>query len=145
MLGGIFGAAEDSLKEMLNQRATIVLADVYKGDIEKKDAVVKKSWEYFKRAHLHAGAIGTAALAAILSLIVLGEIGVVSMFAGLIFSLGAFIYSLFWLLAGLAAPSLGSTAAAKDSLEVMAISGAGMCILGAVLTILRVVARLLKV
>lgn len=144
VLGGIFGAVEDSLKEMLNQRGTIVLADIYKGDVEKKNAVVKKSWEYFQRAHLHAGAIGTAALASTLSLIVLCEFGLVSTIASLIFSLGAIIYSLFWLLAGLAAPALGSTSAAKDSLEVMAIAGAAMCIMGAALTILVVFFRLFK-
>jgi len=36
------------------------LQSAYQGNVAAKDAVVKKSWEYLKRAHLNGGAIGTS-------------------------------------------------------------------------------------
>jgi hypothetical protein len=61
-LGGAFGAIEDSLKEGLSSSAEAALDSVYGGDRAKMDAVVKKSWVYYKRAHLHANGLGTSAL-----------------------------------------------------------------------------------
>jgi len=48
---------------------------------------------------------------------------------------GALGYSAFWLLAGMRAPGLGSTGAAKDSLEWLAVPTAGALIAGLVLAI----------
>ena len=67
-LGGVFGAFEDGLKRYLREQAAGVAAEVYAGDPGKRDKVVKKAWAYFKRAHLHGGGIGSAALAMILLL-----------------------------------------------------------------------------
>ena len=39
VLGGVFGAAEDSLKSKLNQSGMVVLESVYKSDGAAKDAV----------------------------------------------------------------------------------------------------------
>ncbi len=66
LLGGAFGAAETSIKEHLDASGSAVLSSVYHGDTQKKDAVVKKSWQYMKRAHLHGGVIGAAVLASII-------------------------------------------------------------------------------
>jgi len=110
-LGGAFGAVEAPIKKHLDDSGSAVLESVYKGDAAAKDAVVKKSWEYLKRAHMHGGAIGT----------------------------GALLYSLFWLWAGLKAPGIGSTGAAKESLSFIAIPGAGLSILGLCGTIISVV------
>ncbi len=139
LLGGAFGAAEEPIKKRLNDSGTAVLQSVYKGDAAAKDAVVKKSWEYLKRAHLHGGAIGTAALGSIIALINLCRPGILVSLSALSFGSGALIYSVFWLLAGFAATGLGSTGAAKESLSFIAIPGAGLCIIGLCGTIFSVV------
>ncbi|MBP2671758.1 MAG: hypothetical protein H6Q85_1824 [candidate division NC10 bacterium] len=138
-LGGAFGAVEDSIVKYLDDSGTAVLQTVYKGDVAAKDAVVKKSWVYLQRAHLHGGAIGTAALGAILTLVIMCRLGLVAKLSALAFGGGALTYSLFWLFAGLTAPGLGSTGVAKEALSFMAIPGAGLCILGLAGTIYSVV------
>jgi hypothetical protein len=130
-LGGAFGAVESSIKGRLDAS--------YAGDPASKEAVVKKSWEYLQRAHLHGGAIGTAALSSITLLIVLGRSGLVAQWSSAAFGAGALIYSLFWLFAGLKAPGLGSTGAAKEALKFMAVPGAGLCMAGLLGTIASVV------
>jgi hypothetical protein len=139
VLGGAFGAVESSIKKRLDDSGTAVLQSVYKGDVAAKDAVVKKSWEYLQRAHLHGGAIGTAALASVMALILLCRLGRLAKVSALAVSSGALIYSLFWFFAGLTAPGLGSTSVAKESLSFVAIPGAGLCILGLCGTIFSVV------
>lgn len=137
-LGGAFGAAEGRIKKRLADSGAAALPTVYKGDAAAMEAVVKKSWEYLQRAHLHAGAIGTAALASITLLLLLGRLGPLERLSAPAFGLGALLYSAFWLLAGLSAPGLGSTGAAKESLGFIAIPGAGLCILGLCGTIVSV-------
>jgi len=138
VLGGAFGAVESSIMGRLNDSGTAVLQTVYKGDIAAKDAVVRKSWAYLKRAHLHGGAIGAASLASILAIVLLCRLGTLAKFSALAFGSGALLYPIFWLFAGLSAPGLGSTGAAKESLSFMAIPGAGLCILGLCGTILSI-------
>lgn len=135
-LGGVFGAAEDALKGGLQASADAVRETIYGGDASKMKDVVDKSWTYHKRAHLHGGAIGTASLAASLLLAALtvsaaGLRAAVSAALGL----GGLGYSLFWLLAGQRAPALGSTGAAKASLEWLAVPSAALLIGGLALTI----------
>lgn len=139
LLGGAFGAVEDSIKKHLSDSGTASLQSVYNGDAAAKDAVVNKSWAYLQRAHLHGGGIGTAATASILALVLLCRMGALATLSALAFGSGALIYSLFWLLAGLAAPKLGSTGAAKESLSFVAFPGAGLCILGLCGTLVSVV------
>lgn len=130
LLGGAFGAAEDAIKGHLYASADAVIDTVYQGDAERRDAVVSKSWAYMKRAHLHGGAIGTASLASILLLVALGSPGRLERVAALAFGAGALLYSVFWLAAGLLAPSVGSTGEAKEMLAFLAIPGAGGCLVG---------------
>ncbi len=130
LLGGSFGMAESFIKNRLKSSADAVLETAYAGDGEVRDAVVAKSWTYLKRAHLHGGAIGTAALSSIVLLGLLGRVGLLERVSATAFGAGALIYPLFWLAAGLIAPSLGGTAAAKEALELMAILGAGLCLVG---------------
>jgi len=129
-LGGVFGAAEHTVKGTLRSSADAVMDSVYKGDKAKSDRVVSKSWSYLKRAHLHGGAIGAVALAVILFLAAIGQGRLLGTASSLALGAGALIYGVFWMLAALNAPSLGSTGAAKESLEWLAIPGAGLCILG---------------
>lgn len=135
-LGGAFGAAEDSLKGYLQSQGEAALESVYAQDSEKMQAVVNKSWSYFKRAHMHGGGIGTATLALSLLLAGLGGAGALRAAAAAGMGLGALGYSVFWLLAGMRAPSLGSTGAAKESLSWLAIPSAGLILLGLLLTLI---------
>lgn len=135
LLGVAFGAKEDSIKAHLNQSGAAVLETVYEGDEAAQEAVARRSWGYLKRAHLHGGAIGASAIGAILLLILLCRLDKVARLSALALGAGALIYSLFWLFAGLMAPGLGGTGAAKESLGILAIPGAGLCTLGLLGTI----------
>lgn len=142
-LGGFFGAAEDQLKDGLRASAEAVRDTTYGGDASKMQSVVDKSWTYYKRAHMHGGAIGTAALAASLLLGALVATpaalrAVVSTALGA----GGLGYSLFWLLAARRAPGLGSTGAAKDSLEWLAVPSSGLLLVGTLVTIVLVIREL---
>ncbi len=137
-LGGAFGVAEDAIKARLDASGTVVLATVYDGDVERKDSVVGRSWTYLQRAHLHGGAIGTASLASVLALALLGRAGLLVNLSALAFGAGAILYPLFWLLAGLRGPAMGGMGVAKESLQFIAVPGAGLCILGLLGTLLAV-------
>ena len=104
VLGGVFGAWEDSLKGGLADSAGAVLEDVYGGDEAASKKVVDKAWVYYKRAHMHWGAIGAATLS--LSILLAAMMGSVALarLASLAMGLGAVLYPVFWLLAG---PRLG--------------------------------------
>jgi hypothetical protein len=134
-LGAAFGAKESAIKGHLDQSGVAVLDSVYHGDVAAKNAVVKKSWSYLKRSHMHGGAIGTSALAAIVLLLLIGGQSRLAKLSAVAFGAGAVLYSSFWLLAGLAAPGLGGTGLAKESLSFVALSGAGLCIAGLLGTI----------
>ncbi|MBW2244239.1 MAG: hypothetical protein JRH01_19825 [Deltaproteobacteria bacterium] len=138
LLGGAFGAVEDLIKGHLRSSAEAAFETVYEGDADKMDAVVAKSWTYMKRAHLHGGGIGTAALASIVLLGLFGSSGLLERGSAVAFGAGSLLYSIFWLAAGLTAPSAGSTGAAKDALNFLAIPGAGLCLLGIAGTLLSV-------
>lgn len=138
VLGGVFGAFEDAVKGRLADAGNAALATAYDGDVAAKDAVVAKSWDYLKRAHLHGGAIGAAALAAIATLLTVTRVGPIARLSAPAFGAGALIYSIFWLVAGFSAPGMGSTDAAKDAFEWIAVPGAGLAILGLVGTMIAV-------
>jgi hypothetical protein len=140
-LGIAFGAAEDDLKDHLHSSAQAVLEDVYAGDESKADKVVSKSWTYFKRAHLHANALGTTALAVSLLLALLGTPCVVARLSSFGLGFGALFYGAYWLFAGLMAPELGSTSAAKESLSWLAIPSSGACVAGLVGTLICLIRR----
>lgn len=130
-LGGAFGAIEDTIKGHLTSEGRAVLETAYGGDEAAMKAVTDKSWVYMKRAHLHGGAIGSAALALILLLSMFERTGV-ALRSGVATALGAgsLAYGLFWMLAGLSAPGLGGTGAAKEGLQWLAVPAAGSLILG---------------
>lgn len=142
-LGGAFGAVEDTIKGHLRSSADAVFETVYENDASKRDAVVNKSWSYMKRAHLHGGAIGAAALASIVLLGLLGSAGVLERVSTTAFGAGSLLYSIFWLAAGLTAPAIGSTGEAKEALEFLAIPAAGLCLLGLAGTFLSALKQLL--
>lgn len=130
-IGGVFGAFEDPLRAGLTERAEAVRESVYGGDAAKMKGVVDKSWSYYKRAHLHGGGIGAAALGAILLLASLRRPRAMARRAlSLAMGLGGLGYAAFWMLAARRAPGLGSTDAAKESLAWLAVPSAGLLLLG---------------
>jgi len=131
-LGIAFGAAEDDLKMGLEESANEVLVSVYGGDRTIAIKVTKKSWVYFKRAHLHANGLGTSALALILLLTCLTASNRTKSLLAMASGIGGLGYSVYWLLAGCLAPGLGSTSLAKESLEWLAIPTSGLCVVGLV-------------
>lgn len=142
-MGAAFGAAEDTLKDGLQQRGLAVLETTYANDEAALSKVVSKSWSYYKRAHLHGTALGTAALSCILLIACLGQPALLEKLAAAAFGSGALVYGVYWLLAGMSAPGLGSTGAAKEALAFVAIPGSGLCMIGLALTLYLVVSRLL--
>lgn len=129
-LGGVFGLAEDSLKGDLDARGKAVLESVYAGNEAKRAETKDKAWTYYKRAHLHAGAMGTSALA--MAMLLAGIPGGTRLRSGSAIALGVggLGYGLFWLLAGMRAPGLGSTGLAKESLKWLSMPSAGLFLLG---------------
>ncbi|MEO8479049.1 MAG: hypothetical protein ABI542_05390 [Gemmatimonadota bacterium] len=138
VLGGAFGAFEDVVKGRLADSGNAALATVYHGDVAAKDAVVNKSWTYLQRAHMHGGAIGTAALAAIAILLLTTRAGRIARFSAVAFGAGALIYAVFWLVTGFSAPGIGSTGAAKEAFKWLALPGAGLAMIGVLGTMVAV-------
>lgn len=130
ILGGAFGAKEEAIFDFLNSQAQSVTDTIYKGDTTKIETIVNKSWTYFKRAHIHGSAIGTSSLLLIILLSFMNIKEIAKTAVSTSIGLGSIGYSLFWLLAGIKAPSLGSTGAAKESLSWLAIPSAGLLIIG---------------
>jgi hypothetical protein len=130
-MGGAFGAAEDSLRAGLQASGDAVLDSVYGGDTAKLKGVLDKSWAYLKRAHLHGGGIGAAVLVALGLLAALTRPSpLLRTGLSLGLGLGGLGYSVFWLLAARAAPRLGSTGLAKESLAWLAVPSAGLLLAG---------------
>ena len=143
--GVAFGAFEDDMKGSLKRSADAVLAATYGGDEAKAKAVVDKSWAYYKRAHLHAGALGTQALALTLMLAALSSVSLrLRQAAALSSSVGALGYGWFWYVAGRAAPGLGSTGAAKEAFAWVAQPSALLLVVGMVLAGVSVLLALFK-
>jgi hypothetical protein len=134
-IGIAFGAAEDALKDGLKASGEAVLATVYNGDAESLQKVLAKSWAYFQRAHLHAGALGASAVAQILLLAGLAVRPWLKSVTAALLGAGALGYGVYWLVAALRAPGLGGTSAAKESLDWLAIPASGFCILGTLLVL----------
>lgn len=136
-MGVLFGANEEAMKGHLKAEGEAVLAEKYGGDAARLKTVLDKSWVYFQRAHLHGGGIGAIALALCLLLAALpGAPARLAPLAALSSGVGALGYSVFWLLAGLKAPALGGTGAAKESLEWLAVPSSGLAVVGLLLTLL---------
>jgi hypothetical protein len=128
-MGGLFGLNEEIIKDRLAASASAVTATVYQGDAAAAEPVLVKSWDYMQRAHLHGGAIGTAAIGLIVVMLLIGTTPRTTRVLSLALGLGALGYSVFWMWAGFLAPGLGSTGAAKESLRWLAMPSAGAVML----------------
>lgn len=148
-LGAVFGVGEDGIREgfLADAEASRALyLEKAKGDGEAAGAAIKKmdetAWRYFLRAHLHAGGIGSIAIGGSLLLAFLSASTRLRSAASTLLGLGAVGYPVFWMLAGMRAPGLGSTAVAKEQLQWLAIPSAGALLVGGILTLGLLVAEL---
>lgn len=135
-LGAAFGAKEDAIKGHLKEEAAAVIDTAYDGDPAAAKKVTDKAWVYFKRAHLHANGLGTTALALILLMSFLTAGDRLKWLAALALGVGSLGYSMYWMFAALRAPGMGSTGAAKESLEWLAIPTSGLCLIGLAIVII---------
>jgi len=129
-LGIVFGLNEELITSRLSASAVAVQATVYQGDEAAMKPVLEKSWTYMQRAHLHAGALGTSAVALTLLLVLLGTSPRVTGAASLALGAGSLGYSVFWLWAGFRAPGMGGTGPAKESLKWLAMPSSGLVVVG---------------
>jgi hypothetical protein len=147
-LGTLFGFGEDWIRRgfVADAEASRHLYVRKTGSEAAATAEIKRidevAWRYFLRAHLHAGAIGGIAVGGSLVLALLSVRPVLSSLASTLMGVGAIGYPLFWMLAGLRAPGLGSTGAAKESLRWLAIPSVGALIAGGAITFALVIANL---
>lgn len=147
-LGILFGAGEDWLRAgfIADAEANRAFYVQKAGSEEGATALIKRidasAFTYFIRAHLHAGAIGSIAIGASLLLAFLSVRPGLKTAASSLLGFGAVGYSVFWMWAGLRAPSLGSTGAAKETLRWLAWPSSGALIVGVVLTLALVVGDL---
>ena len=144
LLGIVFGLNEDIIKGHLQASATEVSESIYKNDEAAMKAVQSKAWNYMLRAHLHAGAMGTTALAMIVVVSLLGVSWRVTCAISVALGGGGLGYSIFWMWAGFRAPGLGSTGAAKESLSWLAIPSSGAFVVGTLAALVVLVAALVK-
>jgi len=124
-LGLGFGCCEDDIKDKFKSDAYEILDSVYKGSKSKARRIARSSWSYMKRAHLHSQTMGVISIAFSLLAAGLNFTPQLQLGISILSGFGALGYGLFWLLAGFLAPGMGSTSAAKDSLELLAQSSAG--------------------
>ncbi len=124
-LGLSFGCCEDNIKDILNRSAEKALSEVYKGDQAKADKVVKKSWVYMKRAHLHSQTMGVISIAFSLLAAWLSFPARLQLGISLLSGLGSLGYGVFWMGSGFLAPGMGSTGAAKESIALIAQASGG--------------------
>jgi hypothetical protein len=132
LMGGLFGLNEAVIKDRLAASAAAVTTTVYNGDAAAAEPVVAKSWDYMQRAHLHGGAMGTAAIGMIVVLLLIGTSSRVTRVLSLGLGIGALGYAVFWMWAGFRAPGLGSTGAAKESLRWLAMPASGAVMLATI-------------
>ncbi|MEE8207256.1 MAG: hypothetical protein V3T82_09920 [Nitrospinaceae bacterium] len=137
LLGLSFGCCEDDIKGSLRASADAVLDKHYGGDANKAVSTVSKSWVYFKRAHLHSQTMGVMAIVFALLTAWLNFRPKFQLGISLLSGLGSLGYGVFWLLAAILAPGMGSTRAAKESVELIAqLSGGAFFISGVAMFVL---------
>jgi hypothetical protein len=139
-LGLVFGVGEDAIRERFVADAEASRAKYLQkaGSEEGATAAIKRmdetAWRYFLRAHLHAGAIGSIAIGGSVLLALLSVGRAPKLVASLLLGIGAVGYPLSWMLAGMRAPGLGTTAAAKESLLWLAVPSSVGLFIGGLMT-----------
>ncbi len=125
LMGLSFGCCEEDIKRTLNSGAQEAMVAKYEGDQKKADKVVKKSWVYMKRAHLHSQTMGVISIAFSFLVAWLAYPAKAQLAISLLSGLGSLGYGFFWMLSGYLAPGMGSTGAAKESVSLIAQASGG--------------------
>lgn len=128
-MGIFFGLNEEAIQNQLKTSAAAVRLTAYNGDDAAIKVVLGNSWNFIRRAHLHAGGMGTTAFALMLVVGWLNPSRLAAWLIGIGLGAGGLGYSAFWMWAGLRAPGLGGTKAAKESLRWLAMSSSGVFVL----------------
>jgi hypothetical protein len=89
-----------------------------------------------QRAHLHAGAMGTTAIALSLLLAFCRGSSRLSGLTSAALGIGALGYSVYWMWAGFRAPGMGGTHSARESLDWLAIPTSGMFVLASIVALI---------
>lgn len=129
-LGITFGVFEDDIQTIYTSKAQEVKESVYNNDDAKINKTLGKAWVYLKRAHIHANGLGTTSLVLCLLLIFLGTNHSMKSLIATMLGLGSLGYSVFWMLASIYTPSLGSPDLAKEKFAFLAMVSVGMVTLG---------------
>lgn len=143
-LGVVFGLNEEAITSRLAAAAAAAPASIYHGDAAILKSVLGKSWAYMQRSHLHAGSLGTTAVALSLLLVLLDVRANIARLVSLALGVGGLGYSLFWVWAGARAPGLGSTDLAKESLAWLAMPSSGLVVAGTCAATVLLVLRLME-
>ncbi len=138
-MGIVFGLNEDAIKSRLKADAAEVQETIYQNDEIASKAIIDKPWNYMQRAHLHAGGLGTTAVALIVVSCLVGTSRMITFFISLALGAGGLGYSIFWMWAGFRAPGLGSTGAAKESLKLLAMPSSGGFVLATIAVLVVVI------
>lgn len=129
--GLAFGAKEDSIMRYFETKAENNKAFLGEKGYKKTP---EKAWKYLKRAHEHFMGLGVAAMALIIFIGLSPNDPKQKMIVSSMVGLGAFLYPLSWLLISIKTAGVGAHNA-KESLELIAQAGAGLCFLGLLGTI----------
>ncbi|MBR9729147.1 hypothetical protein ACFOD0_16780 [Shewanella intestini] len=135
ILGGAFGAANSTIKGYFHQQVYVTHAQNFTSEQDKVTAY-NKAKAYIKRAHLHSGAIGSAALVTILALGFCGVSERKKKLTSIMIGFGASGYGVFvWTLMALMTPMIGKSAA-HELVAVLAIPTGLALVVGTIVTMI---------
>lgn len=143
-MGIFFGLNEDAIQNQLKASAAEVRLTTYKGDDAAIKVVLGNSWNFIRRAHLHAGGMGTTAFALMILVGLLNTPRLAAWLIGFGLGAGGLGYSVFWMWAGLRAPGLGGTKAAKESLRWLAMSSSGAFVLATLAVLILLIVAMIS-
>lgn len=126
--GAVLGLEDGPIRGVLAER-------VPEASRAESAALVDRAWTFLRRSHLHAGGMGTAAIALISLVPVMTARQPRWLGAGMSLGLGAggAGYAVALVVAAIRTPSLASAALAKESAKFIAIPAAGAYMVGAAL------------
>ncbi|CAG1008958.1 hypothetical protein PHYC_03634 [Phycisphaerales bacterium] len=124
--GVVFGAADQSVRTWLIEKAQSAVASSPDSTVPDPQARVDRAWTFFRRSHLHANGMATTGIVLIALLpLVSARRGIKQAIAGAL-GLGSAGYAAFLITAGLRTPGVGDTHLVKESLRWLAMPSAGM-------------------
>jgi len=120
VLGAAMGGQEALFKDHFKQTVQINAIQVFGDDNAKMDRAKERAWTYTKRSHMHAAGVGIIGLALMLMIPLVTSSRLFQHGLSLAYGLGSLAYPLTWLIAGFRVPTMGTTSAAKASIEWLA-------------------------